>query len=158
MGGADMGVLALTRFLPSPTHAVVKSVARRHYRRQKLNLQEHFAAFDLDSKAFGAAFVWLLRTAGIETDNPLMQRARDFSAEYDSLRQRPAFVRALVTQRKHFIFGVPKNGDIAALGFNDPRAQAWNVVNTANLCPFAVTQGRLRLNSGSKKSRRHLKT
>jgi hypothetical protein len=129
-----------------------------HCRGQKLNLQKHFAAFDLDSKASGAAFVRLLRAAGIEADNPLMQRTRNFSAEYDPLRERPAFVWALVTQREHFIVGVSENGDIAAVGFDDARAQAWNVVNAANLCPFAVTQGRLRLNSGSKSSRRHLKT
>ena len=65
-----------------------------------------------------------------------MQRTRDLAAEYDALRQRAAFVRTFVGERKHLVIRIAKYRDVAVHGFHDARAQWRNFGECTNVMPF----------------------
>ena len=67
-----------------------------------------------------------------------MQRAGDFLAVHDALRQRAVLVRALVVQGEDLVVGSAEDGDVAAAGaLDDARAELRDVVQLADQFPVA---------------------
>src|SRR6266545_7695243 len=98
-------------------------------------LQEHLPVLDLHRKRARAAGVRRFGAAVFEADGPAVQRTGDAASEDDSLRQRPALVRAAVEQREAFAFGVPEHGDVAAGAADHAGAELGNVLGAADLDP-----------------------
>src|SRR6266511_3530938 len=126
----DLGGLLIRRIMPSPGEsgqAPELTLVRQ--------LQEHLPVLDLHWKRARAAGVRRLRAPVFEANDPAVQRTGDAASEHDSLRQRPALVRAAVEQREAFAFGVPEHGDVAAGAADHAGAELGNVLGAADLDP-----------------------
>ena len=96
---------------------------------------------DTNRVAGGAAYVRRDRGAGRELDNPIMQWTGDALVEHDALRQRPAFMRAAVTQGKYLVGRGAKHGHVALGSMHDACAQARDILDRADLDPTGFENG-----------------